>query len=111
MPQEGHSVLLEVPYEEWDINRPDGIYEANEKTIHEMIEQGRPHIAETLELYMEALYDWSCTKTDESLYRECVLLDTGIYSNGVKEDVLVDPHADHCCETSARKHVLNYCGN
>ena len=60
----------------------------------EMIAEGRPHIAHALELYMEALYDWSCTTgANPDLYRECGVNDLGQYINGFKQDVLADPVA------------------
>ncbi len=89
MPQEGHSMVLEVPYEEW----VPGTYLATEAEIERMIREDRPHIAETLELYMTALYDWSCTNSGSDLYRPCEVTDDGLYTNGVKIDVLVDPYA------------------
>lgn len=92
MPQEGHSILLEVPYEEWD----EGTYIADEATIQAMVNAGHLHIAEALEHYIDALEDWSCTKTGHEGYAPCEAYDTDKgerYSNGVKNEVLVDPYA------------------
>ena len=92
MPQEGHSILLEVPYDEWDV----GTYIADEATINAMVAQGNYHIAEALETYVKALEDWSCTKTGHHGMADCIEITTDVglrYSNGVKDEVLVDPYA------------------
>jgi len=92
MPQEGHSILLEVPYDEWDV----GTYIADEATVQAMVNAGNLHIAEALEVYIKALEDWSCTKTGHHGMADCIAYDTENgerYTNGVKDEVLVDPYA------------------
>lgn len=92
MPQEGHSVLLEVPYEEWEV----GTYIADEATIKAMIAQDKLEIAAVLEDYIAALEDWSCTKTGKAGFAACQAYETDKgerYTNGVKQEVLVDPYA------------------
>ncbi|MEM8858716.1 MAG: cytochrome b N-terminal domain-containing protein [Chloroflexota bacterium] len=92
MPQEGHSILLEVPYDEWQV----GTYVADEATIEAMVRQGNTHIAHALEEYIAALEDWSCTKTGAPGLSPCEPYQTDKgerYTNGVKSEVLVDPFA------------------
>lgn len=88
LPQEGHSIVLEVPYEEWTAGQT---YLSSDAAFE--VDEGNYHIAEALELYEEALYDWSCTLSGDPHYRPCVESGDGTFTNGFKSQVLVDPVA------------------
>lgn len=88
LPQEGHSHLLSVPFEELQ----PGTYIAGQEV------PGAPHLSEVMIEYGEAVVPWSCTLTGDPHLAECVAVetDTGIrYDNpeSGKTDVLPDPVA------------------
>ncbi len=93
MPQEGHSILLEVPYEEWD--HVLGNNEATTFLPGQKVNDA-PHITAALAKFQSSLYDYSCTLKGNSLYRECIEIPTEegvIYGNGPREEIMPDPYA------------------
>lgn len=87
LPQEGHSLLLEVPYEEL----VPGTYYPGDK-----VPSSRPHLQEVLHVFEESLYDYSCTLEGNPDLRPCIpyQTDNGTrYGNGVRQDIMPDPDA------------------
>lgn len=97
IPQEGHSVLLEVPYEEFDLVG-EGVYRA---TDYEFYKDTAPHFAHALEEFGAELDKFACTVTGDPHLRECKRVETiddegnviVRYDNWFSKDVMVDPDA------------------
>lgn len=93
LPQEGHSVLLEVPYEEWQmaLNGNEGVTLLPGQTI-----AGAPHVNEALAKFEESLASYSCTFNGDPRFEPCIEIASGdgiVYGNGTKEQILPDPFA------------------
>lgn len=71
LPQEGHSVLKEVPYEE--LVPPDGVSVVFRPG--EVIE-GRPHLTVALEEFEAAMNRWSCNLDGDEWEDDCIVIET-----------------------------------
>ncbi len=87
MPQEGHSVLLEVPYEEL----VPGTY------LPGQVLSGKPELSHALAEFEHALRSYSCTQTGDPRFEACTPYDAGSgvirYKNSLHSEVLPDPQA------------------
>jgi hypothetical protein len=87
LPQEGHSVLLSVPYE----NLEPGTFSPGE-TVRD-----NPHLTYALKQFEGAMYQYSCTLTGNPMWRPCrvtTLRDGSIqYSNHFTSLAMPDPEA------------------
>jgi ubiquinol-cytochrome c reductase cytochrome b subunit len=87
LPQEGHSVLLSVPYE----NLQTGTFSPGE-TVRD-----NPHLTYALKQFERAMYQYSCTLTGNPMWRPCrvtTLRDGSIqYSNHFTSLAMPDPEA------------------
>jgi quinol-cytochrome oxidoreductase complex cytochrome b subunit len=87
LPQEGHSILLEVPYDEL---RP-GTYLPNQTVPN------APHLTEALHEFGLAMFDHSCTVSGNSNYEPCEVIanddGTARYENFFIDQAMPDPSA------------------
>ena len=93
LPQEGHSELMAVPFEE--LETVLGGRDAATVFPGQEIE-GAPHLSEVLHHYESALVVWSCTVTGNPLFEPCIEtpVDGGVrFDNSRKTDVMPDPRA------------------
>ncbi len=98
IPQEGHSVLLEVPYEELE-HVGEGDFTVADISFYKSDPEA-VEFAHALEEFEEAIYKWSCTVTGNPDLDPCELREVeenGVivtaYDNWFAEDVMVDPQA------------------
>ena len=97
IPQEGHSPLLEVPWEEF-IDVGEGTFRATDEAFYE---ESAPHFAHALHEFGTALDKFSCSLDAGGEFRPCDIReevgDDGEvivhYDNWFTKDVMVDPIA------------------
>lgn len=93
MPQEGHSIVLEVPYEEWDHLLGDN---EGATLLPGQVLADAPHATAALAKFEDSLYEYSCTLKNDPRFRTCteIPVEGGvIYSNGPREEIMPDPYA------------------
>ena len=87
LPQEGHSPLLEVPYEELT----PGVYYPGDELA------GKPHLTHALEEFEHGLERFSCTMVGDKHWTDCStrIDEEGVthYDSYFAKDVMVDPDA------------------
>lgn len=87
IPQEGHSVLLAVPYEELE----PGVYRPGQ------VVEGKPHLTAALAEFEHAMFNHSCQYEAENHYRPCILEETasGVrYNNFFTKGALPNAEAE-----------------
>ncbi len=98
IPQEGHSVLLEVPYEELE-HVGEGEFTVADIGFYKNDPEAA-EFAHALEEFKDAIYKWSCTVTNDPDLDTCKLREVEengeivtAYDNWFAQDVMVDPEA------------------